>query len=159
MAWVHSAIPVRAEDRGLSMIHSADEPPPPLLSVLSLTTTYPRAGGEFRAVDDVSFEVRSGERVAIVGESGSGKSQTVLSILKLVRRPGRVIAGSVRLRGQSLLDLNERQLSRIRGNEIGFIFQDPMSSWNPVLKVGRQINEAVLLHQRLKRSERAERVR
>ena len=131
--------------------------PVPLLSVRALTTAYPIPGGEFRAVDNVSFDIQAGERVAIVGESGSGKSQTVLSILGLVQRPGRVIAGTARLRGRNLLELSNRELSRIRGNEIAMIFQDTMTSWNPVLRVGTQVEEAILLHRDLGASARARR--
>jgi oligopeptide/dipeptide ABC transporter ATP-binding protein len=126
----------------------------PLLSVNGLTTAYPTPRGEFRAVDNVSFEVQAGERVAIVGESGSGKSQTMLSVLGLVQKPGRVIAGTVHLRGRNLLALSERELSRIRGSDIAMIFQDPMTSWNPVLRVGTQIEEAILLHRNLGASAR-----
>jgi oligopeptide/dipeptide ABC transporter ATP-binding protein len=127
----------------------------PLLSVNGLTTTYPTQRGEFRAVDNVSFDVQAGERVAIVGESGSGKSQTMLSLLGLVQKPGRVIAGTVHLRGRNLVALSKRELSRIRGNEIAMIFQDPMTSWNPVLRVGTQIEETILLHSNLGASERS----
>ena len=130
----------------------------PLLSVDSLTTVYPGADAEVRAVDGVSFEIQAGERVAIVGESGSGKSQTVLSILRLIQRPGRVVGGSVRWRGRNLLECTEREMSKVRGGEIGLIFQDPMSSWNPVLTVGGQIKEAILLHQNLNASARSRRM-
>jgi oligopeptide/dipeptide ABC transporter ATP-binding protein len=128
----------------------------PLLTVSGLTTTYPTAIGEFRAVDQVSFEVQPSERVAIVGESGSGKSQTVLSLLGLVQRPGRV-AGTARFRGRDLLQLSRRELRRVRGGEIAMIFQDPMTSWNPVLRVGTQIEEAILLHGNLGSTDRARR--
>jgi oligopeptide transport system ATP-binding protein len=130
----------------------------PLLSVDSLTTVYPGVDAEVRAVDGVSFEIQAGERVAIVGESGSGKSQTVLSILRLIQRPGRVVGGSVRWRGRNLLECTEREMSKVRGGEIGLIFQDPMSSWNPVLTVGGQIEEAILLHQNLNASARSRRM-
>jgi ABC-type dipeptide/oligopeptide/nickel transport system ATPase component len=130
----------------------------PLLSVDSLTTVYPGVDAEVRAVDGVSFEIQAGERVAIVGESGSGKSQTVLSILRLIQRPGRVVGGSVRWRGRNLLECTEREMSKVRGGEIGLIFQDPMSSWNPVLTVGGQIKEAILLHQNLNASARSRRM-
>jgi peptide/nickel transport system ATP-binding protein/oligopeptide transport system ATP-binding protein len=129
-----------------------------LLSVSGLTTTYPTPAGEFRAVDQVSFEVQPSERVAIVGESGSGKSQTVLSVLGLVQKPGRV-SGTARFRGRDLLQLSRHELRRVRGGEIAMIFQDPMTSWNPVLRVGTQIEEAILLHRNVGSTERARQVR
>ncbi|MER1968927.1 ABC transporter ATP-binding protein [Castellaniella sp. GW247-6E4] len=103
------------------------------------------------AVDGVSFEMRAGETLAIVGESGSGKSVTALSILRLIPPEiGRVVAGSVRFAGRNLLDLGERGMRRLRGNEISMIFQEPMTALNPVHTIGRQLGESLRLHQGLR---------
>ncbi len=122
----------------------------PLLSVTGLTTEFPGRAGRaaFRAVDTLDFEIAEGQRVALVGESGSGKSLTVRSILGLVPRPGCIVAGSVRFRGKELVGLPARAMSRLRGNEMALVFQDPMTSWNPVKRVGTQIGEALVLHGR-----------
>lgn len=131
---------------------------PPLLSVRSLTTEFPTGGAPFRAVDDVSFDMAPGERVALVGESGSGKSLTVRSILGLLPSPARIGAGSVLYRGRELVGMRPRDLARLRGGEIALIFQDPMTSWNPVKRVGAQIREALSLHGKVRRGGRAARV-
>jgi len=122
----------------------------PLLEVRSLTTEFvierggvPRA---VRVVDDVSFAIGRGEILALAGESGSGKSITALSILGLVPPPGRISAGSIRLEGRELLSLDERELRRVRGARIGFVFQEPMTALNPVFTVGGQIAEALEVH-------------
>jgi peptide/nickel transport system ATP-binding protein len=124
-----------------------------LLSVADLHTQF-RSGDDIaRAVDGVSFTLRRGETLAIVGESGSGKSVTSLSIMRLVPTPpGEITSGSVLFRGHDLLRLPERAMRRIRGNEIGMIFQEPMSSLNPLLKVGEQIAEVVQAHRGLGRA-------
>ncbi|HRJ68834.1 MAG TPA: ABC transporter ATP-binding protein [Beijerinckiaceae bacterium] len=118
----------------------------PLLSVEGLRTAF-RSGGEWRdAVDDVSFTINAGETLAIVGESGSGKSVTALSIMRLISSINGRIQGSVRLEGRDLLALPEEEMRRVRGNAISMIFQEPMTSLNPVLTVGRQICEALYYH-------------
>jgi peptide/nickel transport system ATP-binding protein len=123
-----------------------------VLEVEGLRTVFFTRGGLVRAVDDVSFNVAAGEVLAIVGESGCGKSITALSLMRLIPTPpGRIVAGSVRLDGQDLLTLDEEAMRRVRGNRIGMIFQEPMTSLNPVLTVGEQIAEAVRLHQDLSR--------
>src|ERR687898_2015369 len=97
-----------------------------------------------KAVDGVSYSVRSGETLGVVGESGCGKSVTALSILRLVANPpGRIVGGSVRFEGRNLLDLSEPEMERIRGNDISMIFQEPMTSLNPLYTCGKQIAEAV----------------
>ncbi|HEV2604611.1 MAG TPA: ABC transporter ATP-binding protein [Microvirga sp.] len=121
----------------------------PLLSVEDLQTHFRTPGGVNRAVDGVSFQVAPGETLAIVGESGCGKSVTAMSILRLIPEPPGRIAGRVRFRGRDLLTLSDREMRRIRGNEISMIFQEPMTSLNPVLAVSRQIGEALRLHQGL----------
>ena len=126
---------------------------PPLLEVAGLKTWF-RAEGEIaRAVDGVTFSLARGETLAIVGESGSGKSVTSLSIMRLIPTPpGEIADGAVRFRGRDLLALPETEMRRIRGNEIGMIFQGPMSSLNPLLTVGEQISEVVRLHRGLGRN-------
>ncbi|HKQ71725.1 MAG TPA: ABC transporter ATP-binding protein [Polyangiaceae bacterium] len=123
----------------------------PLLSVKNLVTSFRTDTGVVRAVDDVSFEVPKGGTVGIVGESGCGKSVTSLSIMRLVPSPGRVDSGEVRFNGQDLLQLEERDMLAVRGRKISMIFQEPMTSLNPVYTVGAQITEVVRLHQRVSR--------
>ncbi len=121
----------------------------PVLSVRGLVTEFVTPAGVVRAVDDVTWELHRGEVLGVVGESGSGKSVTAMSILGLVQRPpGRIVAGEILFDGQDLLAMSEQQLRRLRGKEIGMIFQDPMTSLNPVLTVGAQIAEAFRLHDR-----------
>ena len=119
-----------------------------VLDVKNLQTVFFTNSGLFRAVDDVSFSVRRGETLAIVGESGCGKSVTALSIMRLMPDPpGRIVGGSVTLEGTDLLTLDEAEMRAIRGNRISMIFQEPMTSLNPVMRIGDQITEAVRLHQ------------
>ena len=126
----------------------------PLLRVQDLTTTFATRGGVIRAVDGVSLELRRGETLGIVGESGSGKSMTALSILRLVQPPGETGGGPVSFNGRhDLLELSERDMRAIRGAEIGFIFQEPMTALNPVFTIGDQIVEALLVHRKASRSE------
>ena len=129
----------------------------PLLEVENLQTHFRTPDGVNRAVDGVSFHVEEGETLALVGESGCGKSVTANSILRLVPEPPGKIAGSIRFRGVDLLKLSEREMRSIRGNDISMIFQEPMTSLNPVLTVGRQLGETLRLHQRLGRREADER--
>ncbi len=118
-----------------------------LLEVENLQTHFRTPDGVNRAVDGVSFSVNEGETLAIVGESGCGKSVTAMSILRLISEPPGKIAGSIRFMGQDLLSLPEKQMRSIRGNAISMIFQEPMTSLNPVLTIGRQLRETLLLHQ------------
>ncbi|MFY7961253.1 MAG: ABC transporter ATP-binding protein, partial [Elsteraceae bacterium] len=122
-----------------------------LLEVENLQTHFRTPDGVNRAVDGVSFSVEAGETLAIVGESGCGKSVTSMSILRLIQEPPGKIAGSIKFDGRELLDLSEEEMQKIRGNEISMIFQEPMTSLNPVLTVGWQIAETVRLHQGLDR--------
>ncbi|WP_159992379.1 ABC transporter ATP-binding protein [Roseomonas sp. 18066] len=125
-----------------------------LLEVENLQTHFRTPdGGVNRAVDGLSFNVEAGQTVAIVGESGCGKSVTSMSILRLIPEPPGKIAGSIRFQGKDLLKLSDREMRAIRGNEISMIFQEPMTSLNPVLSIGKQIGEALRLHQGLSRSQ------
>jgi peptide/nickel transport system ATP-binding protein len=130
---------------------------PPLLEVEDLHTTFDTLVGPVRSVGGVSFTVNDGETLGIVGESGCGKSVTALSILRLVPVPPGRHAGAVRYRGGDLMALSERAMRRIRGDRISMIFQEPMTSLNPVLSIGRQIAECVQLHQGLGRAAAMER--
>ncbi len=122
----------------------------PLLAIEDLRTDFFTRDGVVRAVDGVSYAVGPGETLAVVGESGCGKSVTALSILRLVPSPpGRIVGGAIRFAGTDLLGIDESQMRRIRGNEISMIFQEPMTSLNPVLTVSRQIGETLMLHQGL----------
>jgi peptide/nickel transport system ATP-binding protein len=125
-----------------------------VLDVKGLQTVFFTNSGLFRAVDDVSFSVGRGETLAIVGESGCGKSVTALSIMRLVPDPpGRIVGGSVMLEGTDLLGLDEAEMREIRGNRISMIFQEPMTSLNPVMRIGDQITETVRLHRKMTRKE------
>jgi len=128
-----------------------------LLDVESLQTHFRTPDGINRAVDGVSFHVEEGETLAVVGESGCGKSVTAMSILRLIAQPPGKIAGSIRLQGRNLLTLPEREMRKIRGNDVSMIFQEPMTSLNPVLTVGRQLGETLRLHQGLNRHAATER--
>ncbi len=128
-----------------------------LLSVRELQTQFRVNKKIITAVDKVSFDVEQGETLAIVGESGSGKSVTALSILQLIPNPpGKIAGGEIIFEGNDLLKLNKSQMQGIRGNKISMIFQEPMTSLNPVYTVGNQIAEAVMLHQKLKKKEAME---
>jgi peptide/nickel transport system ATP-binding protein len=119
-----------------------------ILDVKNLKTVFFTPSGLFKAVDDVSFHVRRGETLAIVGESGCGKSVSALSIMRLVPNPpGKIVDGAVTLEGTDLLALDEEEMRGIRGNRMSMIFQEPMTSLNPVMRIGDQITEAVRLHQ------------
>jgi oligopeptide/dipeptide ABC transporter ATP-binding protein len=119
----------------------------PLLSVQNLKTYFYTFEGVAAAVDDVSFELRKGETLCVVGESGSGKSVTALSVMGLIPSPpGRVLAGSIRFQGEDLLQYSESRMSDVRGNRISMIFQEPMTSLNPLFKIGDQLSESFIRH-------------
>ncbi len=125
-----------------------------VLEVAGLQTFFFVRQGIVKAVDDISFTLDAGEKLAIVGESGCGKSMTALSIMRLVPDPpGRIVAGSVRLEGRDLLTLSDAEMRKVRGNHISMIFQEPMTSLNPVWSIGNQISEALMLHQNLSRKD------
>jgi oligopeptide/dipeptide ABC transporter ATP-binding protein len=126
----------------------------PVLQIEDLRTHFFTAIGTVRAVDGVSYALKPGETLGVVGESGCGKSVTALSVLRLVANPpGRIVGGAIRLDGKNLLELSEAEMEKIRGNDISMIFQEPMTSLNPLFTVGWQISEAVALHQGLSRRE------
>jgi len=124
-----------------------------LLQVESLSTHLLLPRRTVRAVDGVSFDIDTGETVGLVGESGSGKSMTGASILRLLPSGGRIVSGSIRLDGHDLTAMSESEMARVRGNEIGVVFQDPMTALNPTMSIGDQIAEAVLIHQRMDRAQ------
>ena len=118
-----------------------------LLSVKGLRTTFATSAGQVRAVDGVSWDVREGETVALVGESGCGKSVSALSIMRLVDAPaGRIEGGEILYKGRDLLKLSEEEMRHVRGREIGMVFQEPMTSLNPILTIGRQLTEGLEIH-------------
>ncbi len=120
-----------------------------LLEVKNLQTHFPTRGGIVKAVNDVSFYIDAGELVGLVGESGSGKSITALSVMRLLSAPGKVVGGEIIFKGENLLRFDEERMRAIRGNDIAMIFQDPMTSLNPVYTIGEQIAEALRLHRKL----------
>ncbi|MGE5244460.1 MAG: ABC transporter ATP-binding protein [Betaproteobacteria bacterium] len=122
-----------------------------VLKIEHLTTVFDTPAGPMPAVDDVSFEVRSGETLGLVGESGSGKSVTALSILRLVQPPGRIAAGRILFKGRDLMALSAPDMQAVRGAEIALVFQEPTSALNPVFTIGDQIAEALLVHGRAAR--------
>lgn len=130
----------------------------PILNVQGLKTQFHTLDGVAKAVDDVSFHADRGETLGLVGESGSGKSVTVLSIMRLIQSPpGRIVEGQVHFKGVNLIDLPENRMRSIRGNQISMIFQEPMTSLNPVYTVGNQIAEMFTIHKGLTRKESMER--
>jgi oligopeptide/dipeptide ABC transporter ATP-binding protein len=129
-----------------------------LLTVSNLVTTFATDGGRVKAIDDVSFSIRPGETIGLVGESGSGKSVTSLSIMRLIQAPaGRISSGKIMLQGRDILTMTEAQMRTLRGNAMGMIFQEPMTSLNPVFTIGNQIAEVFQIHQRLSKKEALER--
>src|SRR5215203_5817469 len=120
-----------------------------LLEVKNLMTQFPTRAGVVRAVDGVSFYVDEGELVGLVGESGCGKSITALSVMRLIAPPGKIVGGEINFKGENLLNVSDERMRDIRGNDIAMIFQDPMTSLNPVYTVGEQIAEALRLHRKL----------
>ena len=126
----------------------------PVLTIRNLHTEFATSAGVVRAVDGISYDVEAGETVAIVGESGSGKSVGAMSILRLIPDPpGRITQGEVLLNGRDLLRLSDEDMRQVRGGEIGMVFQEPMTSLNPVLTIGRQITETIEQHRQVKPAE------
>src|SRR5215475_1755528 len=142
------------QQTGATAAPQAARPEAPLLAVAGLRTSFFTRGGVVKAVDDVGFSLAPGETLAIVGESGCGKSVTALSLMRLVPDPpGRIVGGAVRLAGVDLVTLDEETMRDVRGKDVAMIFQEPMTSLNPVLTVGSQIAEVLLLHEPLTRAQ------
>lgn len=127
-----------------------------ILEIKNLQTSFFTEDGEVKAVDGANFTVPKGKTLGIVGESGSGKSITSLSILRLIQKPGKIVGGEVNFNGENLLDKSEQEMRSIRGNKISMIFQEPMTSLNPVYTVGEQIAEAFMIHEKLNKKKALE---
>ena len=125
-----------------------------LLQVKGLRTWFHTFRGVVKAVDDVSFDIRAGEVLAVVGESGGGKSVTGFSVIRLIDEPGRIESGEILFAGRDLMKLSEREMNRVRGKDISMVFQDAMTSLNPVYTIGQQIDEVLRLHTSMGRAER-----
>lgn len=128
-----------------------------LLEVKDLRTSFLTGSGEVRAINGISFNLDEGKILGIVGESGSGKSVTAYSILQILTHPGKIVGGSIKLKGKELVGCSEEEMRNIRGNNISIIFQDPMTSLNPVYTIGNQLEEAILLHTERTKQEARER--
>lgn len=124
-----------------------------LLTVRNLSTYFYMEEGVIAAVDDVSFDLKSEEVLGIVGETGSGKSVTVKSIMRLIKPPGKIVSGEIIYKDRDLLKINEREMHKIRGKEIGMVFQDPMTSLNPLYTIGNQLMETIMQHQQVSKEE------
>ncbi len=129
-----------------------------VLDIRNLKSHFFTAKGEVPAVDGVSIQVPAGKIIGIVGESGCGKSMTAMSVMGLLRYPGKVVDGTIVLDGRDITRLTPKELADVRGNEISMIFQEPMTSLNPVYPVGRQVREAILLHQKMSKEEAKQKV-
>ena len=124
-----------------------------LLEVFNLSTSFFSEKGEIRAVEDISFSIQPGQTVALVGESGCGKSVTALSIMQLLDYPGRVVSGRIVFKGRDLLTLANSEIRQVRGNQISMVFQEPMTSLNPIFTIGDQIGEVLEIHTTLSKEE------
>lgn len=127
-----------------------------LLSITDLHTSFEGPTGITHAVNGISLSIENGQTVALVGESGSGKSMTALSVIRLVPPPGRITSGAIKLEGSNLLDLSDKEMRMIRGSRISMVFQEPMTSLNPVLRIGDQVTEPLILHRQLSGSDATE---
>jgi len=127
-----------------------------LLSITDLHTSFEGPTGITHAVNGISLSIENGQTVALVGESGSGKSMTALSVIRLVPPPGRITSGAIKLDGSNLLDLSDKEMRMIRGSRISMVFQEPMTSLNPVLRIGDQVTEPLILHRQLSGSDATE---
>ena len=139
--------------RGEAVADLDVNPADAILEVENLRTSFFTADGVVHAVDNVSFNVRRGEAVALVGESGCGKSVTAMSVMRLVAPPGKITGGSIKFRGRDLAGLSEKEMRNVRGNDIAMVFQEPMTSLNPVFKIGAQVAEAIRIHKDVSKKE------
>ena len=121
----------------------------PILEVKELKTHFLTDNGQIPAVNGVNFHLKKGEILGIVGESGCGKSVTSLSIMQLIQHPGKIVGGEILFNGENLVNFSEKKMRQVRGNKIGMIFQEPMTSLNPVFKIGNQLIEAILIHNKM----------
>lgn len=124
-----------------------------IFEIRGLKTQFFTSKGVVPAVDGVDITVRKGEAVGLVGESGCGKSMTAMSVMQLLKKPGRVVEGTIKLNGEDLLKMNKREINDIRGNRISMIFQEPMTALNPVYNIGKQAMEALMIHQKISKEE------
>ena len=124
-----------------------------ILEVKNLRTSFFTHVGEVKAIRGVGFHLKKGEAIGIVGESGSGKSVTSMSIMKLIQDPGKIVDGEIIFKGKNLVDFSQKEMQKIRGNEIAMIFQDPMTSLNPVFTIGNQIIEVIRKHKKMSKKE------
>lgn len=124
-----------------------------IFEIRGLKTQFFTSKGIVPAVDGVDITVRKGEAVGLVGESGCGKSMTAMSVMQLLKKPGRVVDGTIKLNGEDLLKMNKREINDIRGNRISMIFQEPMTALNPVYTIGKQAMEALMIHQKISKEE------
>ena len=131
--------------------------PQPLLQVKNLVIEFPNRHGTLRAIDDISFDIAPGEILGVVGESGAGKSLTGAAIIGLLEPPGRIASGQIILEGQRIDQLNHEQMRHVRGKQIGAIFQDPLTSLNPLFSIGRQLTETILTHLPVSKAEARDR--
>ncbi len=145
---LRASLPVRGDIEGRTSLSGPGKGEDVLLELEDLQTHFFSRDGLVRAVDGVSYQLNRGETLGVVGESGCGKSVSALSILRLIPDPpGKIVGGSIRFQGKDLIQHTEKQMQAIRGNEISMIFQEPMTSLNPVLTIGHQISESIILHQ------------
>lgn len=128
----------------------------PLLEVKNLSTYFFTQAGVRKAVDDVSFGIKTGETFGLVGESGSGKTVTALSVLRLVDEPGRIVSGEILFDGRSILSLPDKDMRAVRGRDIAMVFQEPLTALNPVMTIGEQITEQVLAHRKMSKKDAKE---